>query len=77
MLLVVALIAGVVLGNVSLPMGDTLAILGHRLLGLPAGVWPASSETIVVELRLPRVLTAMIVGMGLGVAGRRAPGPAA
>ena len=68
-LLAVALVAGVILGNVSLPVDDTVAILGHRLLGLPAGLWPASSETIVVELRLPRVLTAMIVGMGLGVAG--------
>jgi iron complex transport system permease protein len=65
----VVVVAGIVLGNVSLPVADTLAILGHRLLGLPAGIWPASSETIVVELRLPRVLTAMIVGMGLAVAG--------
>ena len=69
LLLGVALVAGIVLGNVSLPIGDTLAILGHRILGLPAGVWPASTETIVVELRLPRVLTAMIVGTGLAVAG--------
>lgn len=67
--LAVVVVAGIVLGNVSLPVSDTLAILGHRLLGLPAGTWPASTETIVVELRLPRVLTAMIVGMGLAVAG--------
>lgn len=68
-LLVVALIAGIVLGNVALPISDTMGILGHRLLGLPAGTWPASSEAIVLELRLPRVLTAMTVGMGLAVAG--------
>jgi iron complex transport system permease protein len=67
--LVALLVAGIMLGNVSLPIGDTLGILGHRLLGLPAGAWPASSETIVVELRLPRVFTAMAVGMGLAVAG--------
>jgi len=65
----IVVLAGIVLGNVSLPVSDTLAVLGHRLLGLPAGIWPASTETIVVELRLPRVLTAMIVGMGLAVAG--------
>ena len=47
-----------------------MAILGHRLLGWPVAVtWPASSETIVIELRLPRVLMAMIVGGGLAVAG--------
>lgn len=69
LLLAATLVAGIMLGNVSLPLPDTLGILGHRLLGLPAGTWPASTETIVVELRLPRVLTAMTVGMGLAVAG--------
>ncbi len=69
LLLVAIVVAGIMLGNVSLPLPDTLGILGHRLLGLPAGAWPASTETIVVELRLPRVLTAMTVGMGLAVAG--------
>jgi iron complex transport system permease protein len=65
-----ALAAGVILGNVSLPVGDTLAILGHRLLGWPSAVtWSPAAETIVVELRLPRVFTAMAVGTGLAVAG--------
>lgn len=69
-LLLVSLVASIVLGNVSLPLGDTLAVLGHRLLGWPAIVtWPASTETIVLELRLPRVLAAMAVGTGLAVAG--------
>ncbi len=69
-LLCAAIVAGIVLGNVPLPLGDTLAILGHRLLGWPSTAsWPASSETIVIELRLPRVLTAAIVGTGLAVAG--------
>ena len=69
-LLIVALVAGVALGNVSIPIGDTLAMLGHRLLGWPvATTWPASAETIVLELRLPRVLTAMTVGLALSLAG--------
>jgi len=68
--LVVAATAGVIFGNVPLPVGDTLAILTHRLFGVPAVVtWPASSETIVVELRLPRVIAAGIVGTGLAIAG--------
>lgn len=62
-------VAGILLGNVSLPLGDVLGVLGHRLLGLPAGTWPSSSETIVMELRLPRVLAAMTVGAALGIAG--------
>ncbi len=66
----VALVAGVAAGTVSVPPGDTVAILAHRLLGLdlPASVTRAE-ETIVFDLRLPRVLTAMTVGVGLAVAG--------
>ncbi|MET0772821.1 MAG: iron ABC transporter permease [Candidatus Limnocylindrales bacterium] len=63
------LVAGLLLGTVSLPLFDTIGVLGHRLLGLPAGTWAASTETIVMELRLPRVLGAMVVGAGLGISG--------
>ncbi len=69
-LLVVAVVAGIVLGNVPLPLADTVAILARRIAALPvAQTWPASTETIVMELRLPRVITALIVGTGLAVAG--------
>jgi iron complex transport system permease protein len=68
--LLVALVAGVAAGSVFVPPGDTLAILAHRLLGLDLGVhWTAAEETIVFDLRLPRVLLAMTVGVGLAVAG--------
>lgn len=68
--LLVMLVAGVAAGSVAVPPGDTLAILAYRLFGLELGAtWTAAQETIVFELRLPRVLTAMTVGMGLAVAG--------
>jgi iron complex transport system permease protein len=68
--LLVMLVAGVAAGSVFVPPGDTLAILAHRLLGLDLGIhWTAAEETIVFELRLPRVLLAMTVGVGLAVAG--------
>ena len=68
--LVVALVLGVGMGSVAIVPGETIGILGHRLLGLDiAGRWSEASETIVMDLRLPRVLTAMIVGTGLAVAG--------
>ncbi len=68
--LLVMLVAGVAAGSVAVPPGDTLAILAYRLFGLEFGAtWTAAQETIVFELRLPRVLTAMTVGMGLAVAG--------
>jgi iron complex transport system permease protein len=69
-LLAVAIVAGIALGTVSISATDTVAILAHRLLGWPvAETWPQTSETIVMELRLPRVLTALVVGTGLAVAG--------
>jgi iron complex transport system permease protein len=68
--LVGALVLGVALGTVAVAPGDTVAILAHRLLGIDVHVtWPTSTGTIVMDLRLPRVLTSMLVGLGLGVAG--------
>lgn len=69
-LLLIALVLGVALGTVGVPLGDTVAILGHRLLGLGGPItWTPAEEAIVMEIRLPRVLTAMTVGVGLAVAG--------
>jgi iron complex transport system permease protein len=67
--LALALVLGVGLGSVPIAPADTVAILLHRLgFGLPV-TWSPAAETIVVDLRLPRVLTAMVVGAGLAVAG--------
>src|SRR5688500_11323711 len=68
--LALALVLGVGLGTVAISPADTLAILAERLLGIDLGrTWTPATETIVWELRLPRVLTAMVVGTGLAVAG--------
>ncbi len=68
--LVAALILGVGLGSVAVAPGDTIGIIAHRVFGLDvARTWSTAAETIVIDLRLPRVLTSMLVGMGLGVAG--------
>ena len=65
-----ALVLGVGMGSVAVAPGDTVAILAHRLLGLDvARTWSDASEAIVMDLRLPRVLMAMVVGTGLAVAG--------
>ncbi|MDQ4036639.1 MAG: iron chelate uptake ABC transporter family permease subunit [Chloroflexota bacterium] len=69
-LLLGALVAGIGLGSVAISPDDTLAVLGQRLLGIGAGAGVSDSvETIVMELRLPRVLGAMVVGAGLASAG--------
>lgn len=68
--LLVVLVLGVGLGSVWVAPDQTVAILVHRLTGLNLGVtWSPAAETIVVDLRLPRVLSSMVVGLGLAVAG--------
>jgi iron complex transport system permease protein len=68
--LAVAVVAGIGLGSVFIAPGDTVAILARELLGLPVTeTWASAHQTIVMELRLPRVLTALVVGTGLSVAG--------
>ena len=64
--LALTLVAGVALGSVDVGAGDVVAVFRARLGG-PA-VDP-TIDAIVWQLRLPRVLLAMIVGGGLAVVG--------
>ena len=67
--LAAAVVAAVAVGSVAVAPGDTLGIL-LRAIGLPVHrTWSPEAETIVLELRLPRVLSAVVVGGGLAVAG--------
>ena len=60
---VVAVLLSLSWSSVSIPLGQVLTIL---VGGEPdRGTW----ETIVMDIRLPRVLTAILVGTGLGLAG--------
>jgi iron complex transport system permease protein len=68
--LFIGLVLGVGLGTVAIAPTETIAIIAHRLFGLDLGAtWTPATEAIVWDLRLPRVLTAMVVGTGLAVAG--------
>ncbi len=68
--LVVVVCIGVAMGSVAIAPQDTLAIVVHRLFGIDLGrTWSASAETIVWDLRVPRVLTSLVVGTALAVAG--------
>jgi iron complex transport system permease protein len=68
--LLVLLVLGVGLGSVRIGPAETLGVILSRGFGIDIGVtWSPATEAIVWELRLPRVLTAMLVGCGLAVAG--------
>jgi iron complex transport system permease protein len=70
LVLLATLILGVGLGSVRISAAETVAVILARLFGMDVGVpYTPAVETIVWDLRLPRVLTAMVIGCGLAVAG--------
>lgn len=71
-LLIITLLICIGFGSVSLPAGEITRILLHNLPGLGRLIepdWSSASEQIVMQVRLPRVLLALLVGASLAVAG--------
>ncbi|WP_019853895.1 iron chelate uptake ABC transporter family permease subunit [Actinopolyspora mortivallis] len=68
--LVVAVVVSLAVGSVWLPPTDVAAVLVHQVVpGWVDPGWPATYDTIVLDVRLPRVLLAGIVGAGLSAVG--------
>ncbi len=65
-LLVISLIFGIVFGAVKLPFANVLKTLISAFMGSDKGT---VSSKIVIDLRVPRVLLALMVGGGLSVSG--------
>ncbi|AWN43717.1 FecCD family ABC transporter permease [Methylobacterium durans] len=55
-------------GRYGVPPGDILAVLWGKLLGLSSGV-DATAQTVILQVRVPRVAGALVVGAGLAAAG--------
>jgi iron complex transport system permease protein len=68
-LLVAVALAAVAVGTAGVGPAEAAAIVAHRLFGIGSVTWPASAETILWELRVPRVVAGMVVGAGLACAG--------
>jgi iron complex transport system permease protein len=59
-------------GPMPMSVGDVLGIIVHQIpiLGnVVNGQWTSLEESVVVQLRLPRVLSAVLVGAALSIAG--------
>ncbi|MEP7082919.1 MAG: iron chelate uptake ABC transporter family permease subunit [Chloroflexota bacterium] len=69
LLLTAIALVSVAVGTSGVGPSDAAAIVLHRLFGLGSPSWPPASETIVWELRLPRIAGGMLVGAGLACAG--------
>jgi iron complex transport system permease protein len=68
--LVAALLAGVWVGALPLPPGAVVVTLLDRLPGLHlSGGLSGTQEAVLLQLRLPRVILAALVGAGLAISG--------
>ena len=68
--LVISILIGVSLGSVSVPIPVLLQIIGKEVLHLPLAMEPDGTLTnIVMNIRLPRVVLAGLVGASLAIAG--------
>ncbi|MCE7055158.1 iron ABC transporter permease [Algoriphagus sp. AGSA1] len=68
LVLVLVLIASLSLGAYGIPFPKTLAILLDQL-GISLGTYETQQANVILQIRAPRVLMAMLVGGGLGIAG--------
>ncbi|MFF7178238.1 iron chelate uptake ABC transporter family permease subunit [Streptomyces sp. NPDC008121] len=69
-LLLASMTAGMAIGSVPVPPGQVWGIVTHALTGdgsEPA--WSQARETIVLDVRAPRVLLGAVTGAGLAVVG--------
>jgi iron complex transport system permease protein len=63
-----ALYASLFIGRYYVAPADVARLLAGHLISGAAG-WPAAAATIVLQIRLPRALLAMVVGGGLSMSG--------
>lgn len=65
-----SIVLAVGIGSVSIAPGTVARVVGHHLVGLPGDAdWTRSQDSIVWNVRLPRVLLGAGVGAGLAVCG--------
>jgi iron complex transport system permease protein len=70
-LLVLTFVVAVVslsIGRYPIPLGDVIRILASRVISIPQQ-WPDIYNTVVIQIRLPRILADMLVGGSLAIAG--------
>ena len=68
--LAVVIIVATTVGSVWIPLSTTFKVMLSKLAFLHiAPTWPSGTDIIIIEIRLPRVIMAGLVGAALGTAG--------
>jgi len=61
-------LAALCIGSYGVSVGETIDILRSQFTG-ETGDWPKMAQTVILQVRLPRVIAAVLVGAALAVAG--------
>jgi len=64
-----AAVVALAVGSVSVPPGQIISLLLHQLHLSEGGTWTTAQAAVIVQVRLPRVLMACLVGGGLALSG--------
>lgn len=70
-LLVITLVSAIIslgVGRYPVPIDDVVKIVVSRVFPIPQ-TWPIIDQTVVIQIREPRILAALLVGGGLSIAG--------
>lgn len=68
-LVVAAAVAGIQFGSISIPLGHVVGIFARAFGADVKEVWRPWEATVVLDVRLPRIVVAAAVGAGLAVCG--------
>ncbi len=67
--LLVSIAINLWLGSVAIPAEHVAAIVLHALTGWKITTWEAAHQTILWDIRLPRIVASVLTGSGLAMAG--------
>ncbi|MBC2582692.1 iron ABC transporter permease [Clostridium sp. DJ247] len=65
---IIAFIISLTLGRYGIPLSDLMTIFTGKLFNLPVTL-PETVETVLFQVRIPRIIAAMLVGAALATAG--------
>jgi len=68
-MLLISVVVSASVGSVSISILTTFKIILHKIFGLFEKDWSTSDEFIIIGIRAPRILLALIVGAALSCAG--------
>lgn len=67
--LVIGVLYSITLGVAEIGIGEAYGLIFRKVMGMSSGQYSAFTEGIILQIRLPRVLLAIITGIALGVNG--------